>query len=285
MANSSSARPRRLPPLPLAPFTERRLRALACAMLDGGSRQQADWEWTRDVVVWLEEEKIRFYPRHKRDAMRTATDKTKWWSLMLQYCRDLEMPLEAEGSVAPPCTSETLAGLLDVLSSVAIADIYQDSLEASELSLDSSTLKARQEEASPASSAEAADAEHARAETVEEDLRKILQPLNGVLTHLRVPLLRENATKEEIVSALKAVAVRQTASPPGHEDSLMKHLAVACPLPVDHPAFFKAFVCGLRALHVEHLRETQAEMNQLIEALQALTANPVTDHRLGRVGV
>ncbi|EPT25466.1 hypothetical protein TGME49_300110 [Toxoplasma gondii ME49] len=271
-------------PVALTPFTERKLKALACAMLEG--ERQADWEWTRDVVVWMEEEKIRLYPRHKRDAMRVVSDKHKWWTLMLQYCRDLEVQLDGEGP-APPCTPENLAGLLDVLSSVAIADIYEDALEGSELPIDcSSPLNALEKKAASVSSVERKRSEQTHADGIAEDLQALRQPLNSVLARMHLPLLQENAENGEIVSAVKAVAMRLKA-PTGSEqgDEILQDMAVACPLPVENSAFFKAFVCGLRALHVESLRETQAEINQLIEALQALIADPVTDNRLGRVGI
>ncbi|KEP60997.1 UNVERIFIED_CONTAM: hypothetical protein HHA_300110 [Hammondia hammondi] len=286
MANAASAacNPRSgCLPVALTPFTERKLKALACAMLEG--ERQADWEWTRDVVVWMEEEKIRFYPRHKRDAMRVVSDKHKWWTLMLQYCRDLEVPVEGEGP-APPCTPENLAGLLDVLSSVAIADIYEDALEGSALPIDSSSpLNALEKDAS-VSSVQKKRSEQTHADAVAEDLQALRQPLNSVLARMHLPLLQENATNGEIVSAAKAVAVRLKA-PTGSEqgEEVLQDMAVACPLPVENSAFFKLFVCGLRALHVESLGETQAEINQLLEALQALIADPVTDHRLGRVGI
>ena len=41
----------------------------------------------------------------------------------------------------------------------------------------------------------------------------------------------------------------------------------------------------LRLLHVAELRDLQTKINEIIVAVQKLTANPKTDQRLGKVGV
>lgn len=40
----------------------------------------------------------------------------------------------------------------------------------------------------------------------------------------------------------------------------------------------------LRLLHIEELRELQTRINEAIVAVQAIIADPKTDHRLGKVG-
>lgn len=40
----------------------------------------------------------------------------------------------------------------------------------------------------------------------------------------------------------------------------------------------------LRLLHIRELRELQTRINEAIVAAQAITANPKTDERLGKVG-
>ena len=40
----------------------------------------------------------------------------------------------------------------------------------------------------------------------------------------------------------------------------------------------------LRLTHLNHLRDLQSEINAAIETVQAATANPKTDTRLGKVG-
>ena len=41
----------------------------------------------------------------------------------------------------------------------------------------------------------------------------------------------------------------------------------------------------LRLLHIQELRELQTKINEAIVQVQALTANPKTDARLGKVGI
>lgn len=41
----------------------------------------------------------------------------------------------------------------------------------------------------------------------------------------------------------------------------------------------------LRLLHVQNLRQLQTQINELIVAVQNVTANPKTDTKLGKVGI
>lgn len=41
----------------------------------------------------------------------------------------------------------------------------------------------------------------------------------------------------------------------------------------------------LRLLHIQNLRQLQTQINELIVAVQSVTANPKTDTKLGKVGV
>lgn len=45
-----------------------------------------------------------------------------------------------------------------------------------------------------------------------------------------------------------------------------------------------AAVRALRLIHLENLREIQTEINEVIVAIQEITADPKTDKRLGKVG-
>lgn len=40
----------------------------------------------------------------------------------------------------------------------------------------------------------------------------------------------------------------------------------------------------LRLMHIKDLRDLQTQINSAIVAVQAITANPKTDSRLGKVG-
>lgn len=45
-----------------------------------------------------------------------------------------------------------------------------------------------------------------------------------------------------------------------------------------------AAVRVLRLIHLDNLREVQTEINEVIVAVQEITADPKTDKRLGKVG-
>ena len=52
---------------------------------------------------------------------------------------------------------------------------------------------------------------------------------------------------------------------------------------VNDPALAEAMKI-LRLTHLTHLRDLQSDINAAIETVQAATANPKTDTRLGKVG-
>ncbi|PHJ25053.1 upf0568 protein c14orf166 [Cystoisospora suis] len=299
-SGSWSKGPPKEPSLPL--FIERKIRALGGGqMLQGEAKKNpSDWRWFRDVNVFLEEEKIRFYPRYKREALRTVEDPAKWWTLMLQYCRDLEAPLSPEGSSSVlPHTIENRFLLLDRLTTVAIGDIYMDAIEGEEIST-------REEETSHLEGEEALsqpEERHSGASTgttaeFERNLVSLKPSINDFLRHLNLPPLTPSSSTDEIFSALKAIETRiccpsVSEKERGNEDKENVDILLKT-LPLGYPStgkkdgednFFRSFLCGLRAVHVVHMRETQAQINRLIEALQVITANPATDTRLGRVGV
>lgn len=46
----------------------------------------------------------------------------------------------------------------------------------------------------------------------------------------------------------------------------------------------RQYVATLRVLHIAQLQQTQDRINEALERMQLLTANPQTDQRLARVG-
>lgn len=70
--------------------------------------------------------------------------------------------------------------------------------------------------------------------------------------------------------------------PKGESFDLKDH-EFGVPGNVNDPALKEAMKI-LRLTHLHHLRELQSEINSAIETVQAATANPKTDTRLGKVG-
>lgn len=93
-------------------------------MLQGNGEDASNWKWFRDVVVFLEEEKVRFYPRHKREVLRTVEDPAKWWGLMLQVNKVL-MALRAAHPIKKAIRSvSSFAGLLVCLFSFESSSVF-----------------------------------------------------------------------------------------------------------------------------------------------------------------
>ena len=57
-----------------------------------------------------------------------------------------------------------------------------------------------------------------------------------------------------------------------------------CAAPFSADATLNEAAQILRLLHIEELRDLQTRINEAIVAVQAIIADPKTDHRLGKVG-
>merc|ERR1719316_2413589 len=112
------------PPLPAALI--RKLEALGYPELGAASLNGQAY---CKIVLCLEEEKIRYYEKFDRKALRDFGK--AWYSHVQDYCKELNVP--AEG-----LNDKNMAVKLNVLNNLtnlAIHDIYRDKVEAGELSL------------------------------------------------------------------------------------------------------------------------------------------------------
>jgi RLL motif-containing protein 1 len=212
------------------------------------------------VVLWLEEEKIRLFEKNDRKALRDFSN--AWYGHVIDYCKEL-------GVNADGLDEKNIAAKLRVLNgltNLAIHDIYRDKAEANEIV-----------QAPPPKAVAAAGDVNA------QKLQELIAPLNRLLESVSLPKLPADSADTDTLAALECIHAR--VCPPATKD-------VGTPLDLDQlPVGFhiadpevKRAACVLRLLHGNELRDLQVRINQVINDLQKLTADPKTDSRLGRVG-
>lgn len=209
------------------------------------------------IVLWLEEEKIRYYEKFDRKALRDFGK--AWFSYVQDYCKELSVPCEGlnEKNMA------VKLNVLNNLTNLAIHDIYRDKVEAGELTL-------------------TAPAQAAGDDGEKQRLTNLAPSLNKLLECFRLPQLPQEPADTDTIAALRCIHTRVCVPEQGSGTPFdLDKLPVG--LQIDDPEVRRA-AAVLRLLHGIELQQLQVNINQVINELQQLTANPKTDARLGRVG-
>eukprot|EP00920_Eleutheroschizon_duboscqi_P029530 GHVT01071682.1.p1 GENE.GHVT01071682.1~~GHVT01071682.1.p1 ORF type:complete len:156 (-),score=31.07 GHVT01071682.1:2038-2505(-) len=102
----------------LKPSLLRKLAAVGYGGTVGCARAEVS-----EVVVFLEEEIIRFRPREERKVLREVNE--AWWPNFKQYCKALGVAVR-QGAVESPLAR---LSLLDQIASIAVHDAYLDKVE------------------------------------------------------------------------------------------------------------------------------------------------------------
>ncbi|XP_057685266.1 RNA transcription, translation and transport factor protein isoform X2 [Corythoichthys intestinalis] len=204
-----------------------------------GAFDCADETQFRNLVVWLEDQKIRHYKIEDRGSLRNIPS-SDWPKAFHRYLQDVSCPFG---------TSER-AEAVDWLLGLAVRYEYGDNVD-----------KYRNCPPMEASS----------------DSRVTSDPL--------VNLDSDSPDFKAGVLALANILKIQR-----HDD----YLVMLKGIPVALEKHILGFDTGdatlneaaqiLRLLHIEELRELQTRINEAIVAVQAVIADPKTDHRLGKVG-
>lgn len=209
------------------------------------------------IVLWLEEEKIRYYEKFDRKALRDFNK--VWYSNVQDYCKELNVPCEglSEKNMA------VKLNVLNNLTNLAIHDIYRDKVEAGELTITAP----------------------AKATTGDEVQRlvNLVPPLNKLLECFNLPQLPNEPADTDTIAALRCIHTRVYVPNQDTDGTNLDLNALPVGLQIDDPEVRKA-AAVLRLLHGIELQQLQVNINQVINELQQLTANPKTDARLGRVG-
>jgi RLL motif-containing protein 1 len=228
------------------------------------------------LVVWLENQRICHYKIEDRADLQNHEGE-EWKRSFQRYLKDLECPFNFDVQ---------LHSVVDWLLGVAVRYDYVDAAkEHPELrcGLDSThgvplSLSQTGKSALDIDPTDTTLAAGVRA------LAKIMQvahhPDPSVLLEAVRIVIQENLTASALEEAAKANAGDGGKK---KEKKQFNVTAKECGFELGDPALSEAAKV-LRLLHIQELRDLQTRINEVIVAVQAITADPKTDQSLGRVG-
>uniref|UniRef100_A0A8C5PDE6 RNA transcription, translation and transport factor protein n=1 Tax=Leptobrachium leishanense TaxID=445787 RepID=A0A8C5PDE6_9ANUR len=215
----------------------------------------------RNFIVWLEDQKIRHYKIEERGNLRNIHS-ADWTPQYDKYLKDLNSPFKVEERQES----------IDWLLGLAVRLEYGDNA------------------ASKYQNVKPLNAENSKSsdplinlDVGNPDFKAGVMALANLLQIQR---------HDDYLVMLKAIRilVQERLSP----EAVAKSNSAKEGLPVTLDKHVLGFDTGdavlndaariLRLLHVEELRQLQTKINEAIVAVQAIIADPKTDHRLGKVG-
>jgi len=221
-----------------------------------------------NLILWLEDQKIRHYKIEDRAALRNIQD-SNWATAAKNYLTELTCPYELSDKQA----------VIDWMLGYAVRLEYGDDVDKYK---NITPEKFQQRKANKLGEStnplDALDFEDAQFKAGITSLAMLLQvpphPCHLEQSKAICLLLKEKFNSEELEAALKSTAKKDEYIPLDHTelgfeagDYIMTEAAKI-----------------LRLLHIRDLRDLQTKINSAIVAVQAITANPKTDSRLGKVG-
>lgn len=227
------------------------------------------------LVVWLEDQKIRHYKIEQRSDLRSHTG-DKWKTAFKKYLTDLECPHNFETD---------LNAAVDWLLGVAVRYDFGDAAQEHH-QLRCGLGFAEKQASSPLQEQKSAlDIDPSDSVFISgvQALAKILQ-----ITRHPDPSILLEATRLVIEEKLSESAMESAKSKDASaKEKTKKQFNISakdCGFDLGDPVLNEAAKV-LRLLHIQELRKLQTNINELIVAVQRITANPKTDQSLGRVGV
>ncbi|NWS34959.1 RTRAF protein, partial [Polioptila caerulea] len=221
----------------------------------------------RNFIVWLEDQKIRHYKIEDRGNLRNIHSED-WPKSFEKYMKDVNCPFKIQERQE---TVDWLLGLAVRLEYGDNADKYKDSTPDGAKNADNTAKNAE-----PLINLDRGTATSSCWELNNPDFKAGVMALANLLQIQRhddyLVMLKERLTQDAIAKASQ--------SKEGLPVALEKHI-----LGFDTgDAVINEAAQILRLLHIEELRELQTKINEAIVAVQAIIADPKTDHRLGKVG-
>ncbi|CDQ60501.1 RNA transcription, translation and transport factor protein isoform X2 [Oncorhynchus mykiss] len=215
----------------------------------------------RNFIVWLEDQKIRHYKIEDRGNLRNIPS-SGWPKSFEQYLQDVNCPF----------TVEERQESVDWLLGLAVRLEYGDNVEKYK-NCPPATANEAAKPSDPLIHLDSSNPDFKAGVLGLASLLKI-QRHDDYLVMLKAIriLIQERLTPEAIAKASQ--------SKEGLPVALDKHI-----LGFDTgDATLNEAAQILRLLHIEELRDLQTRINEAIVAVQAVIADPKTDHRLGKVG-
>ncbi|XP_023849669.1 RNA transcription, translation and transport factor protein isoform X2 [Salvelinus sp. IW2-2015] len=215
----------------------------------------------RNFIVWLEDQKIRHYKIEDRGNLRNIPT-SGWHKSFELYLRDVNCPF----------TVEERQESVDWLLGLAVRLEYGDNVEKYK-NCPPATATEAEKPSDPLIHLDSSNPDFKAGVLGLASLLKI-QRHDDYLVMLKAIriLIQERLTPEAIAKASQ--------SKEGLPVALDKHI-----LGFDTgDATLNEAAQILRLLHIEELRDLQTRINEAIVAVQAIIADPKTDHRLGKVG-
>lgn len=220
----------------------------------------------RNLVVWLEDQKIRWYKIEDRGELRDVKS-SEWLKTFAKYLDDLKCPLDLSQKVS----------VVDWLLAHAVRVEYAENAE----KYNSMTQSVKAEGLGESS----LDDSLINLTVDNPDLKAGVASLSRLLSLPEHPdhFVLLQAIRSLIEGKLSSVATKGDKKS-GKKSDVIPLQKVNLGFDTGDSAVNEAAKI-IRLLHVTELRELQTRINEAIVAVQAITANPKTDQSLGRVGV
>uniref|UniRef100_A0A3P8REC4 RNA transcription, translation and transport factor protein n=1 Tax=Astatotilapia calliptera TaxID=8154 RepID=A0A3P8REC4_ASTCA len=229
----------------------------------------------RNCIVWLEDQKIRHYKIEDRGNLRNIPS-SEWPKAYQKYLQDVNCPFEVDER------KEAVDWLLGLAVRYEYGDNVCSSVTCFVCLFTVEKYKNCQPLAASSNSNKAMDP-LVNLDSNSPDFKAGVTALSNILKIQR---------HDDYLVMLKAIRIliQERLSP----EAIAKASNNREGVPVALDKHILGFDTGdatlneaaqiLRLLHIEELRELQTKINEAIVAVQAIIADPKTDHRLGKVG-
>lgn len=217
----------------------------------------------KQLIVWLEDQKIRQYLIEKRTKLKDVQS-TAWHQAFKEYLKDLNYPFSSDDRIE----------ITDWILGYAVKMEYGDNVSSYQ-DVSGKNVQAKR----------LADGKSA-IQNVKDSDQQFKEAVRNLAKVLNIPLHEDDKVTLQAVILL----VEERLTEKGLAAFKQKPTKNAVPLQQQELGFdtgdetLNNAARALRLLHINDLRQLQTEINDAIVSVQSLTADPKTDSRLGKVG-
>lgn len=241
----------------------------------------ADPQYIRNLVVWLENVKIRQYPVEERKELGD-TQSSAWQDTFSKYLQDVDCPLSLE-----PGGSNTQA-VLQWLLNYAVSLEYADAAEQYNATTQQLQQKQQAEQQQQQEGGSGRKGQHHKQQPPFADLHspETKQALSDLFQLLHVDT-SQGGLGEHLQAAKE---VLRDSVLPSLTDASVQHALSSSTLDTHLLGFETGDAAVdrlgtvLRLLYIRDLRQLQTAIDRMVVEVQEYTANPRTDSSLGKVG-